>query len=223
MAIQKKPIKGQGLVQLRSSISSTDGTTVTETTTFTGPYAELKLKQASLIFTAKGTALTPTSAGEGQLTVTQETELTAEYAAVPGTVTTEVIWQELRKPVETNPFFADLTPAQIADAKLKVEADPPWSPTNELAAKLYEKLVRGTTEWVTAVPVVRRTTTRVRGDLAGGGAWFREDPPIAVDGSWEWMKTTDDRRREGKSFTRTEEWTAAESWDEDLYPSPATS
>lgn len=32
------------------------------------------------------------------------------------------------------------------------------------------------------------------------------------------MKTVDERRRDGKSFTKVEEWQGAEEIDEDLYP-----
>ena len=69
------------------------------------------------------------------------------------------------------------------------------------------------------MPVVRRTNTKVNGSLTThGGAWFRDEPPVTVDGQWEWMKTRDERRKDGKSFTRTEEWMGATIWDHDLYP-----
>ena len=76
----------------------------------------------------------------------------------------------------------------------------------------------GTTEWSTGVPVVRRTTTKRTGKEDKGKAWFRDTPPVDVEGDWEFLKTVNETRRDGKSYTQTEEWTGAKEWDHDLYP-----
>jgi hypothetical protein len=217
MAIKEKAIKGKGIVQLRSVRTSQEGNTFTETQTFTGPYADLVAKQNANLG-AKGTNLEPTEANHGKLTLTFESQTSDYHFDGRRETFTEVLWQELRKPVETNPCFKDMSEADIVAVKKAIENGDPIPTEGELVAKLYNKLARGTTEWSTGVPVVRRTTTRVRGDLTGGKAWFRDDPPISVEGDWVWMKTVDERRRDGKSFTKVEEWQGAEEIDEDLYP-----
>ncbi len=218
MAIRQK--KGEGLVRLKDTVSSSDGTTVTITETWTGPYKELQVKQNSVILKVKGTSLVPTQAGHGTLTITREEDVPtgSTSSTVPGQDSLETIWQELRKPVETNPFFAEMPTQDILDVKKAVENGEPVPTEGEEALKLWTLLSEGTTEWSTGVPVVRRTRTQRRKPTEGARAWTRDDPPIDVDGDWEFLKTADETRKEGRSYTRVEEWTGAESWDEDLYP-----
>jgi hypothetical protein len=219
MARIQKPIKGKGIVELKSIRTSQDGNSFVEVKTYTGPYSELKVKQDANLG-AKTTHLEPTEAGMGKLSITFENQ-TADYNFDGRRETfTEVIWQELRKPVETNPYFAELTTDQILKVKKAIDEGGPAPSEGSTAGEieLYDLLAKGTTEWSTGVPLVRRTTTRVRGDLAGGNAWFRDAPPIDVAGSWQFLKTADERRRDGKSFTKVEEWTGAEEWDANLYP-----
>ena len=195
MAIRTKAIKGSGIVQLRSVRSSSEGSTQTEEQVWTGPYAQLLTKQNSLLG-AKATKLEPTEANHGKLTVTLETELTTTETDGRRETFTEVVWQELRKPVETNPYFKEMSEADIVAVKKAIENSEPIPTEGELVAKLYNLLARGTTEWSTGVPVVRRTKTRVSGSLAAGKAWYRDDPPISVEGDWVWLKTADERRRD---------------------------
>lgn len=223
MAINKKAIKGTGAIKLRDSLSSNDGTVINLVETWVGPYAELKTKQLSVILEVKATSLVATEAGEGELKITKEEELTSELNKRPPSVeTTEVLWQELRQPVETAPFFKDLTAAQIH--AIRDAAEGPIGEASlpedagEVGGKLYDLLRKGTTEWVTYVPVVRRTTTNVRGNVGSGEAGMRDDPPVSVSGTWEWLKTADERRKEGRRFDRVEEWTGGKNLSTDLYP-----
>lgn len=211
---------GTGITQLRSSRTSQEGTTLTIEETYTGPYADLAAKQVSVQLGAKGTNLVPTEAGNGQLTVTYESTIGPPTG---GSVVLEVIWQELRQSVELNPKFAALNKDQKAACQAAAENHTPLAYyADETQHLLLKKLTDKVGDWVTAVPVVRRTTTKVNGSLTThGGAWYRENPPVTVAGSWEWMKTRDERRKDGKSFTQTEEWQAATIWDHDLYPIPA--
>ncbi|MEO5915559.1 MAG: hypothetical protein ABIS50_15100 [Luteolibacter sp.] len=220
MAVNHKSVKGTGLCKLRSSITSNDGTTLTEVETWNGPYSELKTKQLSVVLGVKGTNLVPTEADHGILTITREVDLsTTGDSTVPNQEIIEVLWPELRKAVETNLFFKDLTDAQIQSVKKSVAAGEAYSPEDDpVAAKLWSKLARGNTEWSTGVPVVRRTTTKRTGKETKGKAWYRDTPPVDVEGDWEFLKTVNETRRDGKSYTQTEEWTGAEKWDEDLYP-----
>ena len=220
MSIRQKAIQGTGIVQLRSTLSSSDGTLVTEMETWTGPYADLKTKQKAVYLGVKATNLQPSEANHGILTITRELDLSAtNEATVPNQVTIEVTWQELRRPVETNPYFKDLTQWKIKEMRdLAASENTATLETDEVAQYLLELLLRGTTEWSTGVPVVRRTTTKRSGRENKGMAWFRDDPPVDVAGDWEFLKTANNTQRDGKSFSQIEEWTGAEVWDAKLYP-----
>ena len=221
MAIKTHKIKGTGLVQLRSVRTSQEGTTFREVVTFTGPYADLVKKQNANLG-AKETHLEPTEANHGRLTITTEKTLEGVEPDSNHETFIEVVWQELRQSIFLHPMFKDLTDEEIIQIEEAATSRPrqPVPTEGEMQLKLYNYLAKGTTEYSTGVPVVRKTTTRVRGDLAGGNAWFRQNPPIEVDGTWQFVKTADERRRDGKSFTQVEEWTGSKKVDPDLYPAP---
>lgn len=223
MALEKKPIKGSGAIKRRDVVSSNDGTTVQRTETWVGAYAELAVKQEAVYLSAKSTTLTPTEAGEGELKIAYELQLTAELETRPPSVeTVEVLWQELRLPVETNPAFAALSAETIHAIRQATEVpiDEATLPPEAGVAggELYDLLRKGTTEWVTYVPLVRRTTTNVLGNVGSGSAGHRDAPPVSVAGDWEFLKTADERRQVGRRFDQVEEWTGAEVWDPILYP-----
>ena len=210
---------GKGCIQLKSSYTTEEGTTITETEKWTGPHADLLVKLRAVFQLVKSTSLTPTGAGEGELTIVRET--VSDNSRLPKTVTLEVIWQELRLPIEQHPHFASLTPQEIRiiqegrDDGLYAGFPFGDDGCGEALAKMYQKHL---SEYNTGVPVVRRTTTKQSGNLAAGNAWFRDTPPIDVPGGWDWLKSADDRRREGKSYTQIEEWIGGKKLDDILYP-----
>lgn len=207
-----------GINKIRDVRTTNDGVQ-TKVETWTGPYALLETKQNAIGFSAKSTNLTP-DGPNGTLTITYEIPAPEDYQFTGSQISIEVVWQELRKPVETAKYFADLTGKQVAAIKKLIDegGEEPSEGYTAAEIKLYNLLAKGTTEYNTGVPVVRRTTTRKSGNQGGGGAWMRDNPPVDVPGSWEWLKTADERRKDGRSFTLVEEWTAAEEWDKDLYP-----
>lgn len=224
MSIQKKQVRGgnEKLKQLRSGYSASDGSTFTETQNYVGSYEDCLTKFKAVMRTAKGASISPTEAGEAQVTVTNEAEI---ENTTPSDPVIEVLWVELRKSVMENPAFANVpenVKKQIRDSAEKAsDSSTPVQPPDfgsAPATKLWKLLASGTTEYSTGVPVVRRTTTRQSRIATPGGAWFRENPPVSVPGSWEWMKTVNELRKEGKTRTLTEEWTAATKWDHTLYP-----
>jgi hypothetical protein len=218
MAIHKKDIgNGTSLVKLRNSESTSDGTVINETETWTGAYAELKIKRDAVFRGVKSTSLTPTEAGQGELKITRETTLTGGDRP-PSVVTTEVIWQELRLPVTEHPAFSGMEVSVIKGIVAAAEDPDGIAPEEPTELALYNLLSKGTTEYATGVPVVRRTTTNIAGNAGSGNAWYRENPPITVDGDWEFLKTADDRREVGRRFDKVEEWTGAKVWDPTLYP-----
>lgn len=214
MAVIRK--LNSGINKIRDTRITNDGVQ-TKVETWNGPYKLLEAKQNEIGFKAKSTNLAP-DGPNGVLTITFEIPAPEDFQFTGSQTSTEVVWQELRKPIEQHSMFKEMSKEDIALVKKAVENGDPIPSEGELIAKLYEKLVRGTTEYVTGVPVVRRTKTRQSGNQGGGNAWFRQSPPVSVAGDWEWLKTADERRKDGRTFTQIEEWTAAKEWDKDLYP-----
>ena len=45
-----------------------------------------------------------------------------------------------------------------------------------------------------------------------------QEPPVSVPGTWSWLKTADRVVQTAKKqYQRTEQWTASDKWDTDLY------
>lgn len=158
--------------------------------------------------------------------------------------TLEVEWTLVEKPIESAPPFKDLTPLDLAkiraweDLPLRcvarklafqypsnptiVEPDPKnnahWSSLTGALLLLAQKKAAGIESWQVPAPVVRRTrVTWEKPTVTRCGR--RETPPISVPG-YQFVKTADRAVREGRSgpWKRVEEWTGAEQWDPDLYP-----
>ena len=189
-----------------------------------GPMDELITQQASIETSYTSTQITPTKGGHGKLTATLTFAPNEDPPAVPtGDLTIEVEWVELRLPVETNPFFDDLTALNKAIIRkgaldgTAYSALPPMAGDLTTAEKLHELIAGGTTEWSTGVPVVRRTTKNAS-NITRGSAWFRDTPPVEPEGSWEYLKTADRRTKIGNDISQIEEWTGSAAWDADMYP-----
>ena len=219
MAIERK--LNEGYSPRRAQVATKlEGATVrsTITETYSGPYAELRLLQDALASVRPATSLQPDQAGNAILTATREETYSPSTTEEPPPPVIEVLWQELRLPVEQNPAFDILSPAQKKAVRAAAESEAGQEPEDINEKKLYLLLAAGTTEYSTGVPVVRRTSTKRTGDEGGGGAWFRDTPPGSIPPGYEWLKTADERRSEDGSFTLVEEWTGATVWDPDLYP-----
>ena len=219
MAVIRK--LGTGIIKIRDTRTTNDGTQ-TKVETWKGPYKLLEAKQNAIGFTAKSTNLAP-DGPNGILTITYEIPAPEDYQFTGSQTSIEVVWQELRKPIEQHPMFKNVPATEKKKAKDAAELEGEASEAaaqqlDTIAKKLYDFLINGTTDYNTGVPLVRRTKTRMAGSEGGGGAWFRDKPPVSVPGSWEWLKTADERRKDGRAFTLTEEWTGATEWDKELYP-----
>lgn len=212
MAIQRKI--GTGLVK-EKSVRATTPTSITLTETWTGPYLELQIKQDSVILTSKSTALSPTDAGDGELTIVYES-VVEEEAELPPPVN-ELIWSELRLPVQEHPAFNGVSAQRKKEIKAAAESEDGTAPTDPAEKKLYDLLAAGTTEYAIGAPVVRRTQTLDRAP-GGGDAWVRATAPTLAPDGYEWLKTANETREESGTYTHTEEWTGAKKWDDILYP-----
>jgi hypothetical protein len=156
----------------------------------------------------------------------------------------EVQWTELQKPLMTNPFWLPTMGGALTIADkiaIKQWEDCPDAALKEdykyyddnnkggtaktlsaNAQKYAEKILNGVDSWVLYVPVARKTTlTIIQPNASKAG--HKETPTgfgSALPEDYEWFKTADSSTRSGKhgKWERTEEWTAAEEWDSDLYP-----
>jgi hypothetical protein len=201
------------VTELSPVISSAAGGKVKVKRTFTGPYGVLRTLAETFWVAAESTELSPTTAGEGQLTVTSA----GVEGQEPPPDVVELTWQELRLPVTEHPAFNAITPQRKKEIRKAAEEEGTFTPGNEAEGYLYNLLAAGTTEYAVGAPVVRRTRT-LRTEPGGGGAWTRENPPALAPEGYEWLKTANETRQEGDTYTHTEEWTGAERWDPVLYP-----
>lgn len=213
-----------GIVR-RSRRIATEKETFKRTTTeiWEGPLSELEAKQNVWAKDADSTSLSPTEGGNGSLEIVTSVAMevpNSRYGFGGAAQTTiEIEWVELRKKLETHPFFEGVSDEDRVKIKQAIDnPDPGQSPAlSGMALELYLKLLRGQTEYSMAVPVVRRTTHRPSSTNAQG-AWFRDSPPVSVPGGWEWLKTANRITTAGRDVNRVEEWTGAEEWDTDIYP-----
>ncbi|MFZ4774637.1 MAG: hypothetical protein ACOYM3_04695 [Terrimicrobiaceae bacterium] len=194
-----------------------------------GPMSELIAYRDTIKSAYTTTQIAPTKGGHGRLVATISTVPgTGAVSAPTGDIMIEVEWVELRLPVQSNPAFDELTELGKRNILNAATASPPveFSALGlsgfESAEPLYKLILKGTTEWSTGVPVIRRTTKNASG-ISRGSAWYRDTPPVSVPrggsgGTWEWMKTVDRRTKIGADIVQIEEWTGSETWDAILYP-----
>jgi len=81
------------------------------------------------------------------------------------------------------------------------------------------KIAQGIESWLFFAPVVkitRRFDSRPSG--AGKGNGKIEEPPVKVDGGWQFLRLGDDLSRDAAGvWTWTRTWQGAKEWDKDLY------
>lgn len=200
--------------------SSNWGKTLSVSDVWEGPYDELITHRDSIKGSYTSTLITPTKGGHGRLVATITNDPDSGPPAPPaGDLTIEVEWVELRLPVESNSAFDSISAqdkAKIRKAAQNAEADSSVPAYSGLAQKLYDLIYKGTTEFSTGVPVIRKTQKN-RSNITRGSAWSRDTPPVSITG-WQWLKTADRRTRVGNDIQQIEEWTGAKTWDADLYP-----
>jgi hypothetical protein len=110
---------------------------------------------------------------------------------------------------------------QIPAVGLTGEAAPDndahWSTLTGLSLKVAQKIMKGIEVWLAFYPVVTRTSTyKSRPSPSNYGKIGA--PPVTVPGTWVWLKTADRIVQNAKKqYVRTEQWTASDAWDTDLY------
>lgn len=147
--------------------------------------------------------------------------------------TIEVIWREVMLGIRQAPgILTALATGTITAEKLTIydknaeqgiyDIDPFDDPGSlPIYTQYVELLKRKIFNFPSAVPVVRLTRSfqnKSRNRLGLGQAYVRSTPPIQVPGNWEWLKTTDERRRTGATYTQVEEWTGGTEQSTLIYP-----
>lgn len=112
---------------------------------------------------------------------------------------------------------------QIPKASLTAEADPKndddWVTLAGESLKVCQKISKGIECWLAFYPVVLRTST-YKARPAPSKVGKIDTPPATVPGTWVYLKTADRSVQNSKNqYVRTEQWTASDSWDTDLYES----
>jgi hypothetical protein len=115
---------------------------------------------------------------------------------------------------------------QVPKKELTGDANPKndddWETLTGLSLKVAQKIMKGVEGWLAFYPVVTRTSTyKARPDPANAGKI--QAPPVTVPGTWVWLKTADRIIQNAKKqYQRTEQWTAGDAWDTDLYETAGT-
>jgi len=216
--------RNTGITTLNPAISTSKETgTLTTTRSYTGPYAELVALQADIRALASTTTLTPTDAGQAKLDATYADDTSGGEGTQEPEPTYEIDWATLTRAIETHPLFATLPIADLNWVRKEIAENANFATLSgvayeedELALQLYTKLARGQTDYNIATPIVRATTYHTAIPTSQG-AWFRDEPPIKPTGTWEYLKTADRVTKQGRIYTRTQEWSGAKTWDPDIY------
>lgn len=218
-----------------------------ETIVETGPYDTLRERQRGAGRKYEGktveySELERLHGGRGRLTTVCKS--TVGGAATPGNVESsaneetvyEVESAQLEKPLLSHKDFRGYAAAVSAwmnsgDPKMRA-AHQYYDDNGDVATldgpadELAGKIEKGIESYLVFSPVARVTSRRFDGRTptgVGGQCGKRCDPPgqilSMVGGTWKWLKTGDRCRLSGDmTVERIEEWTAADEWDEDLYP-----
>lgn len=114
------------------------------------------------------------------------------------------------------------SPADVRAQKQYVDGDNKYDLPGG-AADVADLMMRGVQSYICFAPVVQvQTTTSEKPTDVGKDSGKICDPPNdaleMLAGTWKWLKTGDLATRNANgSYTRSEEWTGADSWEELLY------
>jgi hypothetical protein len=146
----------------------------------------------------------------------------------------EIEWVEVNKKLETHPRYQTDGEKPLDDNDLDIIEEWKNASTAQERSAVYariaaeggypeakdfvDKLKRGEDSYNIGAPVVRLTTNHFTKPKTSK-CYFREQPPgdAAVPG-YKYLKTADRVFRHDRAWQRVQEWTGAESIDEDLYP-----
>ena len=157
------------------------------------------------------------------MTPTEGGGSTPDVTGIKTTVVSD--WEDLSKALEECPGAAALCTAQIKAAKAAVAE----AGTNVLVGtltqpelELYNRLIKGQTDFMQGVPTITRTRTGLKAAPASKKTWVRDTPDCGVTpaGTWQWMrvKYTITEDVEAGTWNVDEKWLGATEWDTYAYP-----
>jgi hypothetical protein len=183
---------------------------------------------------------------KGALTITMESYVPETHSieqSEPYQPQYEIEWVEIERKLEQHPRYQTGGAKAFTDEdfaslpKWEDEADPALKKifkftivnadnkkeTKELsenAKDLATKKLRGQESYIIYSPVARRTS-QSRDVPVTSPCGKRQTPAVpSVPSGYVWLKTADRATRTGRygKWERIEEWTGADFWDEDIYP-----
>lgn len=204
------------------------------TRSFGGPYLTLKtnapkrgqvMNGSPSTYKVSTVSLEKAPGGRGILTVTLSTVAAPPFDEdVP-----EVEWNEIQKKLELHPRYTTgahaLTSSDLdkiedwRNAASASERDKKYAALSSRpnAQEFINKLRRGQDSYVIYSPVcriTRKTTLKPTNTKCG----IIDSPPASVRvAGYDYLKTADRSSRQNNYWTRTQEWTGAESVDPDIY------
>ena len=215
-----------------------DATTVT--LVWGGTYEALALAQPSKgdvyldypKMPVQGSTLLPRRGGLGQLTILLSNRMEESGVEADELYSRwEIDWQQIEKDLVRHPYIADDASAadiiedvelwKAGESKLRaqfkyVDKDGSELTLLDKALEVATKLQRGQESYVVYAPVMRLLTNyQGRPDAATCG--YIDVPTESIAG-FVYLKTGDRLAQQSDDmWTRTEEWTGADSWDADIY------
>ena len=164
---------------------------------------------------------------DGTLVVVVEAQVAAPEgsgSAAPVEVIYELEWGELLKKIESHPKCG----------KLKASAAKKWEDWEKITAEDYEavsggwsfatwqeKRRRGQEDYPVSYPIARKESKHTFRPTGVGADMYQLAAPPSECGApsdgWTYFKSKDSLRKEGRTFSRVEEWTGAQVLDDDIF------
>jgi len=136
-----------------------------------------------------------------------------------GSVRWEVTWQQLEKPLLTHLDYTSESEDVAAWSEKPNRADLVGG-LSEAAQKLARLILKGVESYLVFAPVVSKRSVYKRMPTTGDCGMIGDPPgaPAKIPTGYVYLKTTDQavEQDDGK-YQRTEQWTGADEWSEDLY------
>jgi hypothetical protein len=194
-----------------------------EVTGFEGNYVD----QVDLVPDGAGTS------GPATMTVVLVSETWSGATTPDLDLTEEVEWSQLEKPIEQHPRYQSGGGAELDSDDLDAIEEWRNATTAEDRSTLYgalttnakelaDKIRRGQSSYIVPAPVVRKTTKSFETPSSSAqGIRTTSAPVTGAPSGYVWLGTADRAVRQGGrgKWERVQEWTGADEWDSDLYPS----
>ena len=199
-----------------------------------GSYSDLYSYQRGVWHQYNQTILAHTNGGAGTLTLVKKIDGLKSLVGVPLTpdlpsyTRTELTWEPYDRPIEKFEDFSGIPQAEVLELKARAAGGPnsvPGIVMTPLKEQLLDRFISGKFTFVSAKPVVTKTTQNYTGGLASSRVYYQDVPtddagaPIEVEG-FTFLKIEDTRQSQGRSFLRIERWKGDDDLDVLVYPPP---